>query len=198
MMATLSHSFSATSRIWVEKKMAPPCVAVLSHELLQEMRRFRVETDERFIHNDELRPVKKGGDECQLLLHAVRVGANGLCQIFCDFKQIGISADPFLPFPLRNSVNIRDKIEIADSGEKIVKIRIVRNIGQFLFAGDGLFADRKPADFHAALLEAEDTAAAFYGRGFTGPVMSDKAENLSSGVSEGSANRQPCGRRIFW
>ena len=86
MMATLSQSFSATSSTWVEKKIAPPCVAHLAHHALEQMRRLGVQAHKGLIHDDQLRLMNPRGDDGQLLLHAVGIGRDGLRQIARQFK----------------------------------------------------------------------------------------------------------------
>ena len=90
MMATLSQSFSATSSTWVEKKMAPPCVADLPHHALEQVGRLGVQAYEGFVHNDELWIVDPGGDDGQLLLHAVGIGGDGLGQVVRQLEQVGV------------------------------------------------------------------------------------------------------------
>ena len=91
MMATLSHSFSATSSTWVEKKIAPPLVAQLPHHALEQMGGLRVQADERLVHHDELRGMEPGRNNGQLLLHAVGVGGDGLGQIVRQLKALRVA-----------------------------------------------------------------------------------------------------------
>ena len=46
-------------------------IAEFPHHLLQEVRGLRIQTHERFIHQDQPRLMNPCGDDGQLLLHAV-------------------------------------------------------------------------------------------------------------------------------
>ena len=66
-------------------------VAVLAHEGLELVRGDGVEADEGFVHDDELRLVDEGGDEGELLLHAVGIGGDGLGEVVGELELVGVT-----------------------------------------------------------------------------------------------------------
>ena len=81
--------------------MAPPCVAELPHHALEQMGGLGVQTHEGLIHHDELGLVEPGGDDGQLLLHAVGVGGDGLGQVVRQLEAGGVVVDALPGAPPR-------------------------------------------------------------------------------------------------
>jgi len=152
---------------------------VLAHEFLQGVGGFGVQAHERLIHDDELRRVDQGADEGQFLLHAVGIAGDGLCQILRQFKQLGVLMNARFPVGLGHAENVGNEIEIFDAREKLVQVRIVGNVGQYLLAGDGIPAKGRAVDGDLAGVEGQNTAAGLDGGGFTCPVVADKAVDLA-------------------
>ena len=103
-------------------------LAVLPHDALDLIGRRRVEADEGLVHDDKLRVVDQSGDNGQLLLHAVRIGRDGLRQIAGQVEQIRIFLDPRLAVLLRHAENISHEVQIFDAGQEFIQIRIVRDV----------------------------------------------------------------------
>ena len=72
--------------------------------------------------------MEQGGDDRQLLLHAVRIGRDGLRQIAGQVEQIRIFLDPRLAVLLRHAENISHEVQIFDAGQEFIQIRIVRDV----------------------------------------------------------------------
>ena len=105
------------------------------------MRRLRVETDKRLIHNNKPRLVYKRGYDGELLLHSVRVCGYRLSEIALKLKVGGVLMYTRLAVLRGNSENIRDKRELFLAGHKLVDIGIIGDIGYLLFDSDRRILD---------------------------------------------------------
>jgi hypothetical protein len=71
MSAISSQSFSTWSMRWVEKRMGLALLAQVDQRVHQQGGVDRVEAAEGLVHDDEVGLVQQGGDELDLLLHAL-------------------------------------------------------------------------------------------------------------------------------
>ena len=120
----------------------------------------------------------EGGNDGQLLLHAVGIGGDGLGQIGGEPEPFGVFPDTAFPFLLGNTEHIGDKIEVLDAVEELVKIGVIGQVGDLLLAADGVLPNGDAVYIDLALLKLQDAAAGFDGGGFTGAVVPDKAVDL--------------------
>ena len=99
--------------------------------------------------------MEPGGDDGQLLLHAVGVGSDGLRQIGGQFKCIGVFADARLPLICAHAENVGDEIQVLDARHVVVQVGIVRDVGKAPFAFQGIFLDGYPVngDFSCVKLQ---------------------------------------------
>ena len=87
--------------------------------------------------------------------------------------------DSLLPYRTVDTVDIRNEIEILDSGHKLVDIRVIGNIGDVLFAGQRIFPHRDTIDLNISFLKRKDPADTFDRCGLAGAVMADKTADFS-------------------
>ena len=157
------------------------CVAVLAHHALENVRGLRVKTDERFVHENELRLVQPCGDDRKLLLHAVGIGGDGLRQIVRQRKLRGPAADTFGTLVRAYAENVGDEIEILDAAHKVVKIGIVGDIGESALTRKRLGAHGMPGNENFTLVELLDARNGAQRRGFARAVVTDEAINFARG-----------------
>ena len=93
-----------------------------------------IQANERLIHNHKLWFVNPCGNDCKLLLHTVGIGSHRLCQILSYLKHICILVNALLSLCRRHLEYVRDEIQILNTGHVIIQIRVIRNVGKFLFA----------------------------------------------------------------
>ena len=157
------------------------CVAVLAHHALENVRGLRVETDERFVHENELRLVQPCGDDRELLLHAVGIGGDGLRQIVRQRKLRGPAADTLGAFVGAYAENVGDKIEVLDAAHKVVKIGIVGDIGESALTLERLGAHGMSGNENFTLVELLDARNGAQRRGFARAVVTDETVNFARG-----------------
>ena len=78
------------------------------------------------------------GDDGQLLLHSVGIGADEIAQIAGNLKQVGIPFDALFPFLSAKAKDICHKAQVLDTCKVIIQIGIIWNVSGHLLAGDGL------------------------------------------------------------
>ena len=120
----------------------------------------------------------ESGNDGQLLLHTMGIGADRLSKVFGKAKEIGIILDALFPFLLGNAIYIGNKIEILHPAEKFVQVGIIRQIGDFAFAADGIFPDGHAIHIDLSFLKLQDPAAGFDRRCFAGAVMANEPIDL--------------------
>ena len=86
--------------------------------------------------------MEQGGNNSQLLFHAVGIGADGLAQVGGQFKHLPVAPDPLLPLRLAHAKDITDKIQKLYPCHKIMQIRVVRQISDLPLAGNRFRPDR--------------------------------------------------------
>ena len=161
-------------------------VAQLAHHALEQVRRLRVEADERFVHDDELRVVDPRRDDGELLLHAVRVRADRLTEITRELECVGIRLDARPALRGRNAENVGNEVQVLDAAHEIVQIRIVRDVGEQLLAGQRLGLDGVPADRDLARVKLQDADGRLERRRLAGAVVADEgAELRRAGITTG-------------
>ena len=153
--------------------------ANITHHFLEDMGGLGVQAHKRLVHEDQLRLMKPGGNDGQLLLHTVGIGADGLVQAGCQLEGLRQLIDPLGPLLGGDPKDIRHKIQVLDAGHKIVEVRVIRDVGHLLFAGQGVSLDGHPVHQNLAAVKLQDARHAFQGGGFARAVMSDKAVYLS-------------------
>ena len=154
-------------------------VAQLAHHALEQVRRLRVEADERFVHDDELRVVDPRRDDGELLLHAVRVRADRLTEIARELECVGIRLYARPALRGRDAENVGNEVQVLDAAHEIVQIRIVRDVGEQLLAGQRLGLDGVPADRDLARVKLQDADGRLERRRLAGAVVADEAVDLA-------------------
>ena len=101
-----------------ENRPAPP--ADLTEVSLEQVGGHRVQAHEGLVENQELGLPDQGGDERQLLLHAVGVAADGAAQVAGDLKGFGILLNPRLTVFLGDVVEVGDEGQVLDAREEVV------------------------------------------------------------------------------
>ena len=134
-------------------------VAEFAHKLLERVGGLGVQTDKRFVHYKKFRLVHQCGDDGQLLLHAVRVGAYRQCKVICDFKESGQPSDAFLPDVGGYPEDVSDKAQVLCAGHKVVQVGIVRQVGGLRLAGQWFFLYGIPSDTDFSAVELQEPAA---------------------------------------
>ena len=123
--------------------------------------------------------MKPGGNDGQLLLHAMRIRSDGLRQGARQFKPTGIFMDAGLAVSLGYTKDVRHEIQVFDACHVFIQVRIVRDVGQDLFDRQRILPDRDPAHADLALVELLDAHDRTQGRCLAGAVMADKTVDLA-------------------
>ena len=142
------------------------------------MARLGIESDERFVHDDEFGLMDPGRDRGELLLHAVGVGRNRLPEIAGQIERVRVAADPLRALGRSHAVHVGYEIQVFRTAHILVQVRIVRDIGELLLAGDGIGLDRGPVDQDFSRVKAQDPGHGAQGRRFAGAVVPDETEDL--------------------
>ena len=85
-------------------------VAMLAHHGFEGMRSNGIESDKGLVHDDKLRVVQPSRNDCELLLHAVGIGAHGLRQIPGKPESVGVFCDALVALVLAHAVDIGDEV----------------------------------------------------------------------------------------
>ena len=118
-------------------------------------------------------------DDGELLLHAVRVRADGLTEIARELKRIGIRLDARPALRSRDAEDVGNEVQVLDAAHEIVQVRVVRDVGEQLLAGQRLGFDRVPADRDLARIKLQDTDGRLERRRLAGAVVADEAVDLA-------------------
>ena len=97
----------------------------------------------------------------QLLLHAVGVCPDGLCQVRRQAKGIAILPDALRTLCSAYAKNVCNKIKVLDTDHIIVKLRIVRQVGQTALAFQRVVPHGNAVHINFSGFKLLDTAAAF-------------------------------------
>ena len=151
---------------------------MLAHHALQGMRRDRVQSHKRLVHEDQPRRMDPRGEDRQLLLHAVGVRRDRVRKIGGQREHLRVFRDPRVPLRLRHPENVRDEVQILLARHKIVKIRIVRDVRQLLLRRERIRPDRHAADRDLALLKRQNPHHGFQRRRLARAVVADEAVDL--------------------
>ena len=114
----------------------------------------------------------------QLLLHAVGVCPDGLRQILRQAKGIAILPDALRPLCGAYAKDVCDKIKVLDACHVLVKLRVVRQIGQAALAFQRVVPHGNAIHINFAGIKLLDAAAAFQGSGLARAVVPDKGTQL--------------------
>ena len=118
-------------------------------------------------------------DNCQFLLHSMRIGCHRISERTRQCKLIPIPLNPLFSHRRFHLKNIPDKVQILNSCQMFVKIRIVRNVCHTLFASNRILFDVYPVNRDRSLLKLQHTCHRFDRGTFPGSVMSDESINIS-------------------
>ena len=154
-------------------------VAHRAHHALEQVRRLRVEPDEGLVHEDELRVVDPRGDDGELLLHAVRIRADGLTEVGRELERIGQRLDARPALRRRAAENVGDEVQVLDAAHEIVQIGVVGDVGQLPLAAEGVGADGPAADENVARVKLKDADGCLERRRLAGAVVPDEAVDLA-------------------
>lgn len=143
---------------------------MLRHDLFQLMGGQGIQPHKGLVHEDQLGIVEQGGDEGDLLLHAVGAVGDGLGQVVGHAQELAILPDAGGAVCLGHAVYVGHKVQVLQAGEEIVQVWIVRYVGKLLLAGQGLFLDGMPGHKNIALGQLENAAAGFQRGGFPAPL----------------------------
>ena len=97
----------------------------------------------------------------KLLLHAVGVRPDGLRQVLRQAKGIAVLPGALRPLCGAYAEDIRNKIKVLDAGHIVVKLRVVRQIGQTALAFQRVVPHRNAVHINFSGIELLDAAAAF-------------------------------------
>ena len=97
----------------------------------------------------------------QLLLHAVGVCPDGLCQVRRQAKGIAILPDALRTLCGAYAKNVCNKIKVLDTGHIIVKLRVVRQVGQTALAFQRVVPHGNAVHINFTGIKLLDAAAAF-------------------------------------
>ena len=142
------------------------------------MRGLGVEADERLIHQNEPWLVQPRRDDGKFLLHAVRIGGDGLGEVVRQCEKLGILSDARLPRFRVHAEDVGDEVQILDARHKFVEIGVIWNVGEHFLAGDGVVLNRVSPHGDLAGVELLDADDGFERRGLARAVVSDKAVDL--------------------
>ena len=152
---------------------------MLLHDLLQLVAGLGVQADEGLVQQNKLGLVGEGRNQGQLLLHAVAEGGDGLIQLALQLQQTGVFLNTLQTLLLAHAVDIADEIQIGRAGHEFIEVRVVRDVGKLLLAGQRLGADGLAADENVALVEVQDAAAGLESRGLARAVVADEGAQLA-------------------
>ena len=82
--------------------------------------------------------MEQGGNQNQLLLHTVRVAANGVCQGVGNAQAVGQRSNALNAILRRNAKNVADVVEVLDAAHELVNVWVIRNIGDDLLSANGV------------------------------------------------------------
>ena len=139
------------------------------------MRGLGVEADERLVHDYELRVVQPRGNYRELLLHAVRVRSNGLCEIVGQLEDIGVSANALLTRVGADAEYVGHKVEVLYAAHVVVKVGVIRYVGKLFLAGERVKLYGHAADVYLAGIKLLNTDDGFQRRGLARAVMAYEA-----------------------
>ena len=109
----------------------------------------------------------------------MRVRADGLTEIARELKRIGIRLDARPALRGRDAEDVGNEVQVLDAAHEIVQIRIVRDVGKQLLAGQRLCFDRVTANRDLARVELQDADGRLERRRLAGAVVADKAVDLA-------------------
>ena len=123
--------------------------------------------------------MQPGGNDGKLLLHAVRIGRDGLGKVVRQRKKLGILADARLPRFRLHAEDVGDKIEVLDARHKLVEVGVIRDVGEHLLAGDGIVLNGMSADGDRPRVKLLDANDGLERCGLARAVVPDEAVNLA-------------------
>ena len=123
--------------------------------------------------------MQPGGDNGQLLLHAVGIGSNGLGQIVRQLEPRRVVADAGLPVRRADAEDVGDEVQVSDAAHEFVEVGVIGDIRQFPLAGQRLGLDGAAVDGDVPLIEGQDAHRRLQRGGLTGAVVADEAVDLS-------------------
>ena len=123
--------------------------------------------------------MEQGGNQNQLLLHAVRVAANGICQGIGDTQAVGQRSNALDAVLRRNAKNVADVIEVLDAAHELVNVWVIWDVSDDLLGANGV-------NQHVLGVHEDDAALKWLGtndgldkRSFTCAVVADKTVDVA-------------------
>ena len=106
------------------------------------------------------------------------IGGNGLGQVRRQFKEVGILADALLAHLGAHAEDVGDEVQILDARHVLVQIRVIGDVGDLLFAFQGLGAHGLAVHQDLPAVKLQDPRHGFQRCGLAGAVVADKAVNF--------------------
>ena len=131
--------------------------------------------------------MEKGRDDGKLLLHAVGICADGLAECIGQVEPLAVNAGALRPCGIADPIDIRDKIKVLDAGHVLIKLWVIRQIGQFLLCLKWFLLHRNSIHQNLAAVRLQDAAAAFQRRGFARTIRAEKPIDFSRLDGQGQA-----------
>ena len=153
-------------------------IAQLPHHPLESVGGLGVQPHKRLVHDDQFGVMEPGGDDGQLLLHAVGIGGNGLGQVRRQLKEVSVLADALLPGLGVYTKNVRNEVQVLDARHVLVQVRIVGNVGHIPLAVQRLGADGLAVHDDFPGVKLQNARHCLEGGGLAGAVVADKAVDL--------------------
>ena len=119
------------------------------------------------------------GDDGELLLHAVRIRADGLTEVARELERIGQRLDARPALRRRDAENVGDEVQVLDAAHEIVQVGVIGDVGQLPLAAEGVCADGPAADENVARVKLQDADGGLERRRLAGAVVPDEAVDLT-------------------
>ena len=177
-MPMRSHRRSASSRLWVHRKIVRPCDLEFLDEVAHQFGRFRVQTAGGFVQKQHLRLVQQRAGDGQFLPHAFGKAAN---LVKAPVPTARACAGIFPPAREHPCTSYR----LAKMRRLCSALKRSYMPGDFGQNTDGaadvliILADLQRADEGAPGGRTDQAGEHAHGGGFTGAVWPEKAKNLA-------------------
>ena len=166
------------------EKYCAPRGTDLGQVALEQMACRRVQAYKGLIQHQQPGLPDEGGDQCQLLFHAVGIASDGAAQAVRQLERAGVFLYAPAPLPRGDAIQIGNEIQVLNSGKELIKIRIIRQKSGHLLGSDGLAADIMPVNGDRSLGKVQHTGHRPERGGLPRPIVPQKSEDLSCGHME--------------
>ena len=123
--------------------------------------------------------MEQGGNQNQLLLHTVRVAANGICQGVSDTQAVGQRSNALDAVLRRNTKDVTNVIEVLDAAHELVNVWIIWDVSDDLLCSHRVNQHVLGVHKNSAALKWLSTNDGLDKRGFTCAVMADKTVDVA-------------------